>query len=117
PANVSAENLYYEWRRDGVVVSNSLATLVLTHVTTADAGNYSVAVSNSAGITSATLGSLRVVPFSDPACFWARRAGGTVAGFGQSAYPAAVLTDGSNNVYVVGHFERTIVFDGITLTN
>ena len=117
PANVSAESLYFEWRRNGVIVSNSLSALFLGNVQLTDSGNYSVMVSNSAGITTAALGSLRVVPFSDPACFRAHRIGGTAGGSGQSVSAAAVLVDRSNNFYLVGQFERMVVFDGITLTN
>src|SRR6185369_8167710 len=108
----------FVWRRDGVTWSNSsFSTVLLLNVTSADAGHYSVVVSNSAGMLTNEVGSLKVVPFSDPSCFWAQRGGGTEPGVSQATYATAVVTDAANNLYVVGAFDVKAVFGPFTLTS
>lgn len=53
----SGENLLFQWSKDGGLLSSAnTATLTLSHVTPADAGNYQVTVSNEGGtLTSAVV--------------------------------------------------------------
>jgi uncharacterized delta-60 repeat protein len=53
--------LSFQWKKNGVnVAGGTSASLTLNNVTAADAGDYSVSVSNSAGVTSSSQASLTV---------------------------------------------------------
>ena len=55
--------LTYQWSKGGVAIASaSSATLMLNAVTTADAGNYTVTVSNSAGSVTSATAMLTVTP-------------------------------------------------------
>jgi len=109
----------YEWRRDGLPVSSEFSsgpeTLSLLNLASADAGNYSVVVSNAAGMITSGVGRLRVVPFSNPGCFWATRAGGTLTGHGHTVYSQSIVLDEAGNLYVAGSFAGAAVFGATTL--
>lgn len=54
--------LSYQWRRNGVALANAnSATLTLSNVSAADAGNYDVIITNSLGTTSSSVAQLNVV--------------------------------------------------------
>lgn len=59
--------LNYQWRKNGVDLSGqSGASLTITNTTSADAGDYSVNVSNTAGATSSAMAKLTVTPSQLP---------------------------------------------------
>src|SRR6185503_15747151 len=89
----------------------------IQNVQSADIGSYSVVVSNAAGLVTSDAGSLRVVPFSEPGCFWATRAGGTLSGHGHSVFSEAIVVDSAGNLYVAGSFVGVAVFGATTLTS
>ncbi len=114
--NVFSGNV--EWRRDGTVVANNdYPSLSLQSLTTADAGSYSVTVSNASGVVTGEIGSLNVVRFSDPACFWAQRANGTRVGYGEEVFARRVLLDANGNTYVLGVFSGPAIFGPFTLNS
>jgi len=57
-----ATPLTYRWQKDGVAVGGNSATLTLNAVTLAQAGNYLVVVSNSAGFATSDTATLTVNP-------------------------------------------------------
>ncbi len=98
--------LDYQWKKDGANVSTDSATLSLSNVTTADAGSYTVVVTNSAGsITSSTAtltvntptppptgggGGLRVLSGSFDRDYWTGLSGSAITNLtSSSSYPAA----------------------------
>jgi hypothetical protein len=107
----------YRWLRNGVPLAIYSESLSIQNVQSADMGSYSVVVSNAAGVVTSDAGSLRVVPFSEPGCFWATRAGGTLSGHGHSVFSEAIVTDGSGNLYVAGSFAGIAAFGATTLTS
>jgi hypothetical protein len=112
---LQAGNVAFRWESDsGVAVTGSTEQLMLPN---AIAGSYSVAVSNAAGVVSAPVGHLKVIPFTEPACFWAQRAGGTLAGYGQLIYSRSLFLDGASNAYVAGGFSGTATFGQVTLNS
>lgn len=90
--SVSAEGsgqLSYQWRKNGAAIAGATsATLTLPSVSTSDAGNYTVTVSNAAGsVTSATLVlTVNVVIIPQP------------AGLGVDSSGNLYVTDPSTNV-------------------
>lgn len=107
----------YQWLRNGVPLAIYSESLSIQNVQSDDMGSYSVVVSNAAGVVTSNAGSLRVVPFSEPGCFWATRAGGTLTGFGHSVFSEAIVVDGAGNLYVAGSFAGVAVFGATTLTS
>jgi uncharacterized delta-60 repeat protein len=60
---IGSTPIYYQWRKNGVALSGkTAATLTITNVQSADAGNYSVDVGNSAGRASSQPATLTVTP-------------------------------------------------------
>jgi hypothetical protein len=60
--------LEYQWQFNGKLIPSAIgATLTLTNVTAAQAGNYYVTVSNSSGITNSVAAALAVIPASTAA--------------------------------------------------
>ncbi|WP_158277435.1 hypothetical protein [Opitutus sp. ER46] len=63
----SGTGLSYQWRKDGVNVSGQTnALLVLTGATAADAGSYSVAVTDAGGTSASSAATLAVLTTGDP---------------------------------------------------
>jgi hypothetical protein len=52
--------LSYQWRRDGVLLGSTGATLVISPVTAGDVGSYEVVVSNAGGSVTSTAASLQL---------------------------------------------------------
>ena len=50
----------YQWKRNGVVVGTNAATYPITNATTADAGQYTVLVTNAAGSVLSDIGTLTI---------------------------------------------------------
>lgn len=60
-------SLSYQWRKDGTAISGATnATLSLTNVQNANAGSYTVVVSNSAGNVTSNASTLTVIPAAVP---------------------------------------------------
>jgi hypothetical protein len=67
-AAAGASPLGYQWRKNGVnLAGQTAATLTLSGVTQADAGNYSVIISNAAGSVTSAEAALTVNPVTPPA--------------------------------------------------
>jgi len=91
--------LAYQWFKNGVAIAGANgATLTLTDVQDADAGNYDVAVTNAAGSTTSQTVTLTVPPlfFPHPTCIAADAAGNLY--IGDAATQTVQLINTSNQV-------------------
>ncbi len=92
----TGEGLFYEWYRgDTLLAEADGPALNLSDVTSADAGDYRVVISNSGGSTNSATATLVVNAVTDPFVTWATGAGLT----GNNAQPGADADgDGANNL-------------------
>jgi len=89
--------LSYQWRRNGVPITGATqATLALRTTTAADAGSYSVTVSNSLGQVTSAAGVLTVNPLSALSNLSVR----TALAAGQTLIVGAVISGGSKEILV-----------------
>lgn len=108
--------LTYQWRKDGVPLSDDdgiagskTPSLTLEAVGSADLGDYDVVVSNPHGTSVSPAAAL----LAEPSAFsW------VVAGQGaQDAHGRGVVADAAGNACTVGEFLGTVGFGGIPLTS
>jgi hypothetical protein len=90
----------YQWRRNGTnIIGATASTLTLTEIQLTDAGDYSVAVSNSAGsVTSAT--ATVVVTSTNRTARLSNLSVRTTMAAGQTLIVGVVVNDGSRDVLV-----------------
>ncbi len=107
----------YQWRRDGVLLSNSAritgatsAALTISNVQAADLGAYTVTASNTLGVlVSAPAG----LSFAAPSFHWARQ----VTGSGSlNELGDGVAMDGVTHLYVSGNFSTSASFGTTNVT-
>ena len=101
----------YQWRKDGVVLTNdsritgaTTATLNISNIQSSDLGSYTVTVSNAYGIIVSQPAALTFVP---PSFQWVRQATGA-GGLNESG--DGVALDGATHLYVSGNFETSANF-------
>ncbi len=107
----------YQWRRDGIVLSNTLhvsgaasATLIISNVQAADLGAYTVTASNALGVLTSPPAGLS---FIAPSFQWVRQAAGAGA---SNESGDGVAMDGVTHLYVSGNFSTSASFGTTNVT-
>ena len=114
---VSPAAFNYQWRRDGLLLTNSAqitgatsATMTISNVQAADLGGYTVTASNTFGVlVSAPAG----LSFTAPSFHWVRQATGAGA-LNESG--DGVAMDGATHLYVSGNFSTSANFGTTNVT-
>lgn len=111
----------YQWRKNGVAIAGATnSTLTLTAVTTADAGNYDVVVSNSVGLVISSLAQVSVVSspaapviVAQPASRAALVGTSTVLSVSATGAPSPGFQWRKNGVAISGATNPTLAFTSV----
>jgi len=111
----------YQWRKNGVaIVGATSASLTLTGVTVADAGNYDVLVGNSLGTVTSSLAQLTIVATASGPVITAQPASrsvlagsGTVLAVGATGAPAPTYQWRKDGTPIAGAVSSTYALSGV----
>lgn len=99
--SASGQGITYQWRRNGQAISGATqSTLLLKEVSTAQAGNYSLVASNSAGSVESGAAVLTVVPTSQSSRL-TNLSIRSIAGLGEQTLIAGFTVAGGSNSNLV----------------
>ncbi|TAL01531.1 MAG: hypothetical protein EPO07_08215, partial [Verrucomicrobia bacterium] len=105
-----SEPLTYQWLFNSNAIPGATGTLLaLTNVQPADAGPYTLQITNDFGSATSTNATLTLTP--PPGFLWARRGGGA-----STDSANATVFDAAGNLYAAGTLITNATFDGLTPT-
>ena len=103
-----APPMAYQWLFNGVEIAGATNfTLTVSNASAADAGDYSLILSNAGGTITSAVATVTVTVEGD--FIWAQRGGGA-----SNDVTLATLAGGAVDVYIAGYFTDTVDFNGYT---